>query len=47
MKKGLKFAICTLLIAGLVVTGVFAQIVKLTYMYWGSPAEDEATKAAL
>ena len=47
MKKGIKTAMCVALIAGCVSAGVFAENVKLTYMYWGSPAEDDATKKAL
>ncbi|HCM28767.1 MAG: hypothetical protein A2Z99_21210 [Treponema sp. GWB1_62_6] len=47
MKEGIKSAICVLLLAGCVASGVFADNVKLSYMYWGSPAEDEATKQAL
>jgi multiple sugar transport system substrate-binding protein len=47
MKKGIKSAISVALIAGCFAAGVFAENVKLTYMYWGSPAEDDATKKAL
>ncbi len=46
MKTAIKTALSILLIAGCVATGA-AQSVKLTYMYWGSPAEDAATKQAL
>lgn len=47
MKKGIRTAMCVALIAGCFSAGVFAENVKLTYMYWGSPAEDDATKKAL
>ena len=47
MKKGILFALSLLLAASWCATGVFADNIKLTYMYWGSPAEDAATKQAL
>ena len=47
MNNRIKSAIFALLIAGCFSTGVFAENVKLTYMYWGSPAEDDATRKAL
>jgi len=47
MNNRIKSAIFALLIAGCFTTGVFAENVKLSYMYWGSPAEDDATKKAL
>jgi len=47
MKRGIGAALLVALIAGGSAFGAFAQSVKLTYMYWGSPAEDEATRKAL
>lgn len=46
MKTAIKTVLSVLLMAGCAALGA-AQNVKLTYMYWGSPAEDAATKQAL
>jgi multiple sugar transport system substrate-binding protein len=47
MKKGIKCAISIAMMVGSLSFCAFAENIKLTYMYWGSPAEDDATKKAL
>jgi multiple sugar transport system substrate-binding protein len=46
MRKA-RFAICAALLAAGLTQGLAAENVKLTFMFWGSPAEDQAIRKAL
>lgn len=47
MKKGIATAAALVLQACLLVAGATAEKTKLTFMFWGSPAEDTAIRKAL
>jgi multiple sugar transport system substrate-binding protein len=47
MSRGSKALACAMLLAAGIAAGLSAENIKLTYMFWGSPAEDQAVRKAL